>query len=74
MASYLGIAFSALLVAYAVHTYRCLTRNIAAAQRSGVPYIVQPVFLYNRFWLITHPLFLPFFRLLPRSWTYPWLE
>jgi len=58
---------------YVFSTYRGLARNLAAAKHSGIPYIIVPVFTFNRFWLITHRLWLPFIRRLPNSWTSPWL-
>lgn len=70
-----AFGFAALLVAYAVQTYRGFASNIAAAKRSGIPYIVLPVHTFNTFWLITHPIWLWIaVRVLPRSWQYPWIE
>ena len=74
MLSYPVIVIFGLLVAYAVYTYRCFQTNLAAAKQSGLPYLVQPIWTFNRFWLVTHRLWLPFINLLPRSWLNPWIE
>jgi hypothetical protein len=60
-----------LLVAYLIGYYRSLARNLAAAKRSGIPYIVLPVYTFNRAWLITHRLWLPLLEKIPGSekWT-----
>jgi len=74
MANYLLLAFVGLAVAYLANNYRCYTINLAAAKKSGFPYITMPVHTFNRFWLITHRLWLPFIRVLPKSWLHPWIE
>ncbi|KAF2455261.1 cytochrome P450 [Lineolata rhizophorae] len=62
------------VVAYILHSWRCLARNIAAAKRSGLPYVVQPIYTFNRAWLVTHRIWLPLLRKLPSAWTCPWIE
>lgn len=74
MVSYVAVAFLGLTAAYLVNTYRCFATNLAAAKRSGLPYICMPVYTFNRFWLVTHRLWLPFINLLPKSWLQPWIE
>jgi hypothetical protein len=74
MVSYLALAFAGLAVAYIVNTYRCFAINLAAAKKSGLPYICMPVYTFNRFWLTTHVLWLPLIKkALPSSWT-TWTE
>ncbi|KAK5138081.1 hypothetical protein LTR08_005879 [Meristemomyces frigidus] len=73
MVSYLAFAVSGLAAAYAIHTYRCFAANLAAAKASGIPYFCTPVYTFNRFWLVTHRLWLPFFEALPTTWTASWL-
>jgi len=74
MVSYLALAFVGLAVAYLVNTYRCFAINLAAAKKSGLPYICMPVYTFNRFWLTTHVLWLPLIKkALPASWT-TWTE
>lgn len=62
------LAIAVLAVAYLVNWYRNLSANIAAAKQSGFHYIVVPVYTFNRFWLITHRLWLRAFAYLPASW------
>ncbi|KAF2724239.1 cytochrome P450 monooxygenase-like protein [Polychaeton citri CBS 116435] len=72
MVSFLGLAALGLSALYLVHYYRCFQANLAAAKTSGFPYICLPVYTYNRFWLVTHRLWLPFIDVLPKSWTQKW--
>ncbi|TKA83262.1 hypothetical protein B0A55_00784 [Friedmanniomyces simplex] len=74
MLSYVALSLFGLCVAYAVHTYRCFNVNLAAAKQSGIPYICTPIYTFNRFWLITHRLWLPLIKALPHSWTSSWID
>lgn len=74
MLSYISFATLGLVVWYVVTTIQAFRVNLAAAKESGIPYICMPVFTFNRFWLITHKLWLPFLRLLPRAWTESWID
>ncbi|KAH8820906.1 cytochrome P450 monooxygenase-like protein [Xylogone sp. PMI_703] len=50
-------------------------RNIAAAKRSGLPYIITPIYMYNSFWLVGHRLWIPLIKKnLPRSWWENWID
>ncbi|TVY93778.1 Cytochrome P450 [Lachnellula willkommii] len=51
-----------------------LLRNIAAAKRSGLPWTVVPVDLHGIAWLLTHKLWLPWLKRLPKAWTESWLD
>ncbi|RAL58574.1 hypothetical protein DID88_003350 [Monilinia fructigena] len=51
-----------------------LKRNIAAAKRSGLSYVIAPINIYNPIWLITHRTWLPLIRKLPKSWTESWID
>lgn len=74
MVSYLALAFTGLALAYVVNTYRCFTINLAAAKKSGLPYICMPVYTFNKFWLSTHVIWLAVLkRTLPSSWL-TWTE
>lgn len=73
MLSLLAIASVLLSVVYTYTTYRAFTRRLSEAKQSGIPYVIVPVFLYNRFWLVTQELWLPLIRKLPQSWTSSWL-
>ncbi|KAK6006781.1 hypothetical protein QM012_005789 [Aureobasidium pullulans] len=74
MLPFVWLAVASLLGIYFFNYYRCYTRNLAAAKQSGLPYVVVPVYNFNRFWLVTHRLWLPLLRKLPTSWTDPWLQ
>ncbi|KAK3058249.1 hypothetical protein LTR09_001327 [Extremus antarcticus] len=74
MPSYIVLAIVGLCVTYAVHTYQCSARNLAAAKASGLPYIKTPVYAFNRLWLLTHPLWIKVLRQLPHDWVDPWLS
>lgn len=72
-----------LLIAVVVNWYLCFARHLKAAKASGIPYIIVPVFLFHRFWLITNPLWVPLILKLPeryRTWVdfvkpeFPWTE
>ena len=73
MVSYFTLAVAALTVAWLVNNYRKLSANIAAAKRSGLPYVIVPIFTFNRFWLVTHKLWLRLLRRLPNEWTESWI-
>jgi len=74
MWGFVVLGLSALVLAYAIDTYRCFAKNLADAKASGIPYIITPIYLFNLFWLITHRMTLPYLRKLPESWTKPWLD
>ncbi|KEF62653.1 uncharacterized protein A1O9_00626 [Exophiala aquamarina CBS 119918] len=69
MPSVLGIGLLTYLVYYSVNYYLCFRRNLVKAKQSGLPYVVVPVYLLNRFWLVTHRLWAPLLAKLPRNWT-----
>ena len=74
MLPFVWLAIASLVGVYSFNYYRCFTRNLAAAKRSGLPYVVAPVYTFNSFWLVTHRLWLPLLTKLPTSWTDPWLQ
>lgn len=74
MVSLLTLALVFLPALYLYNYYRCFARNLAAAKASGLTYVVVPVFVFNRFWLITHRLWWPLLERLPRRWTESWLD
>lgn len=63
-----------LIVAYLFNWYLCFRRNIKLAKETGIPYIVVPVSVAHRVWLVTHPIWLALARLLPKKWTESWYE
>ncbi|KAI9702648.1 MAG: hypothetical protein M1820_006154 [Bogoriella megaspora] len=56
-----------LLIVYLISVYRSLVRNITTAKQSGIPYVVLPVYTFNRLWLLTHRLWLPLLKKTPGS-------
>lgn len=74
MPSYIVIGVLGLIFIYIIQTYLAFARNLAAAKQSGLPYICTPVYTFNRAWLITHRIWLPWLQMLPKSWTHPWIE
>lgn len=69
MVSYLILAVVGLAFAYVANTVRCFAVNLAAARKSGLPYVCMPVYTFNRFWLSTHLIWLPLCKkILPASW------
>ena len=73
MASIFLLAFGAWLVVYIFNYWRCFSRNLKAARDSGLPVVVGPIYTFNRFWLVTHRLWLPLLEKLPPSWTESWI-
>lgn len=73
MVSIVGLAIGALVIYWIANYFRKLSANIAAAKQSGLPYVVAPLYTFSRTWMITHALWLPFFRALPTAWTEPFL-
>jgi hypothetical protein len=51
-----------------------LYKNLRAAQSSGIPYVVSPIYGFNRLWLITEALWMPLLRRLPKFLTHPWID
>ena len=70
----IALALLASTALYALKMYRQLSKNIADAKASGIPYQVVPFFLVNRLWQISSIFVLPILRRLPLSWTDPWLD
>ena len=73
MWSIIGLGLGAYLLYALFNKIQSLRRNLAKAKRSGLPYIVAPVYFLESWWLITHPLWLPLLAKLPRSWT-KWVD
>ncbi|KJX92880.1 cytochrome p450 like protein [Zymoseptoria brevis] len=69
----LVLATLGLTALYIANCYRCFRINLASAKQSGVPYICLPVYTFDKFWLVTHKLWLPFIGLLPKAWTESWV-
>ena len=74
MLSLLLLAPLALLGAVAINWYLCFRYHLRQAKASGIHYIVVPVFLFHRFWLVTHRLWLPIIKRFPEKYWAPWLD
>lgn len=74
MVSILTLALTVLPALYFYNYYRCFARNLAAAKASNLVYVIEPVYVFQRFWLITHRIWMPLLYMLPRKYTDPWLD
>jgi hypothetical protein len=74
MPSYIFVAVLALGLTWAINAYRTFAKHLAAAKASNLPYVIVPVHLYARPWIVSHKLILPYLRKLPASWTRSWLD
>ncbi|KAF7554827.1 hypothetical protein G7046_g6705 [Stylonectria norvegica] len=62
-------------VVYAVYSsISSLRTNIAAAKKTGLPYIIAPCSPIYLPWQITHKLWLPIIKAFPESWWERWLD
>jgi len=66
------LALGALIAGYSLWSLRALQLNITEAKRSGIPYVVVPVYTFNTAWLITHRLWLRLISYLPPAWHENW--
>ena len=88
MASTIALAIAGLAFYWIYSNISGLYRNIAAAKRSGLPYIIArksplapvrvklttiAVNIYNTAWLITHKIWVRFFSYLPGILSESWL-
>ncbi|KAF2147211.1 uncharacterized protein K452DRAFT_348009 [Aplosporella prunicola CBS 121167] len=73
MPSIILLAAIALATLYLCNTYRCFAANLAAAKRSGLPYILLPWDKFNVIWMLTGDFWFPLLQKLPATWTHPWL-
>lgn len=64
-----------ILIPIAYYAFSSIARfraNLLAAKSSGLPYVVAPVFGYDRVWNALEPLLFPLIRRLPTSLRDPW--
>ncbi|KAF2747075.1 cytochrome P450 monooxygenase-like protein [Sporormia fimetaria CBS 119925] len=66
-------ALGAFLLYRGLATYNGLRRNIAEAKKSGLPYVITPIYVYHKLWLATKDIWLPLLRKLPKSFHGLWL-
>ena len=57
---------------YAFKIYTRFARNLAAAKRSGIPYVIVPFYQANRLYQLSQIVLVPLVRCFPSSWTEPW--
>lgn len=69
MASVILLAVGLSIVYVLTNHLLRLRKNVLAARKSGIHYIVVPVYFMERWWLIGHRLLFPLLKKLPRSWT-----
>ncbi|KAI9787499.1 MAG: hypothetical protein M1839_000028 [Geoglossum umbratile] len=63
------VAVAALLpIFYFLSLYRRFQTNLRATKASGIPYVILPVYMLKRVWMMTSQLWLPFVKMLPGSW------
>ena len=66
-----------ILLPIAYYTYRTASRfwrNWQDAKKSGIPYILAPVYGFDRLWLLTQALWFPVINRLPNALTSPWKD
>lgn len=73
MAATIFVAFVAIFGYFLYSNISGLYQNIAAAKRSGLPYIIVPWDIYNSVWLPAYRSLRPLLEILPKSWTEDWL-
>lgn len=59
---------------YALKLYTQFARNLAAAKKSGIPYVIVPFYQQNRLYQVSQVFVVPALRKLPISWTEPWFD
>ena len=74
MLSTIALVLLVSLALYALKIYTKFARNLAAAKKSGIPYLVVPFYQPNRLWQLSQIFIVPLVRKLPSSWTEPWFE
>ena len=74
MLSTIASASLALFALYALKLYTQFARNLAAAKKSGIPYLIVPFYQANRLYQLSQIALVPFVRMFPSSWTDPWFD
>ena len=67
----------ALLVSFTLYAWKIYTqfaRNLAAAKKSGIPYVIIPFYQLNRLYQLSQLFVVPIVRKLPASWTEIWFD
>lgn len=74
MLSTIAVAILVSVTLYALKLYTQFARNLAAAKKSGIPYVIVPFYRSNRLYQLSQLLVVPVVRKLPISWTEPWFD
>ena len=74
MLSTIALALLVLFLLYALKIYTQFARNLAAAKKSGLPYVVVPFYSHNRLYQLSHIVVVPIVRKLPSSWIDLWFD
>ena len=74
MLSPLSLTLLVSLALYGLKIYIQFARNLAAAKKSGIPYVIVPFYQQNTLWQLSQGFIAPVLRKFPSSWTEPWLE
>ena len=73
MFRYVFLAVAAYIVYIIAWTILSFRNNLAKAKKSGLPYVIVPIFWLDRRWLVTHRLWLRILRKLPKQYT-EWVD
>ena len=73
MLSTIALVLLVSITLYAFKIYTQFARNLAAAKRSGIPYVIVPFYQANRLYQLSQIVLLPLLRRFPSSWTELWL-
>lgn len=74
MFSTIALALLVLFAFYALKIYTQFARNLAAAKKSGIPYVIIPFYQLNRLYMLSQIFVVPIMRKLPASWTELWFD
>lgn len=68
-------ALAGAVLAYGALSYfNGLRYRIAAARRSGLPYVVAPISPLSHYWLLGFWIWTPLIKMLPKSWWESWID
>ena len=74
MLSTVALALLVSLILYTLKLSAQFARNLAAAKKSGIPYVIIPFYQVNRLYQLSQIFVVPLVRLLPASWVGIWFE
>lgn len=74
MLSTIALALLISLTLYTLKLWAQFARNLAAAKKSGIPYVIVPFYQVNRLYQLSQIVVVPIVRLLPASWISIWFE